>query len=191
MTPEVTPGVTPGVMAPGICDSGPTHWQTLWEEREPGRFTRFSPSDWDRPQLDDWIAALDHAVRGVGRPPVIVAHSLSCLLVPLWADSVPDAAAVVTGALLVAPVDPDGPAFPAPAHEFRHRVRGRLPFACLVVGSQNDHYASPGWTRAFATELGARHVDAGAVGHINADSELADWPQGRVLLDDFIAGLGG
>ena len=48
---------SPVVILPGIYNSGPTHWQTLWEQAEPTRFRRFAPTRWDHPQRADWIAA--------------------------------------------------------------------------------------------------------------------------------------
>ncbi len=170
------------VLLPGIYNSGPTHWQTLWEASEPQRFSRFEPSDWDHPRRGDWIAALQSSVSRAGTPPVLVAHSLACLLVPMWAAG---PHSPVAGAVLVAPADPASSQFPVDAHEFRDVPRDPLPFPALVVGSTDDQYATSEWSAAFATDLGASFVDAGALGHINADSGLGDWPQGKGLLREF------
>jgi predicted alpha/beta hydrolase family esterase len=169
------------ITLPGIYNSGPTHWQTLWEAD--GCMTRFAPRDWDAPQVDDWVTALDAAVAAAPEPPVLIAHSLACLLVPIWAARTDLAAA---GAFLVAPVDPDEAAFPTTADEFRDFPRSPLPFPSLVVGSLNDHYATTAWAHTFAVDLGADFVVAGALGHINADSGLGDWPQGRMLLETIL-----
>ena len=40
-----------------------------------------------------------------------------------------------------------------------------------------------------AQDWGARCVDAGAAGHLNADSGLGDWPQGQVWLQSLIKDL--
>lgn len=176
----------PLVTLPGIYDSGPTHWQTLWEQAQPERFRRFRPGDWDQPRLADWIAALDRAVSISEQPPVLVAHSLSCLLVPQWAATT---TFQVSGAVLVAPVDPEADAFPAAAHEFGNWPRDPLAFPALVVGSHDDPYAEFAWSRAFAADLGAAFVDVGARGHVNADSGLGEWDWGRGLVDGFSAAL--
>lgn len=173
------------IVLPGIYTSGPTHWQTLWEAADP-QFVRFAPSDWDQPTVADWVGALDAAVADAPVPPVLVAHSLACLLVPIWAAT---SRLSVAGAFMVAPVNPAEPAFPEAASEFADFPRDRLPFPALVVGSRNDHYATAEWAHTFAADLGAGFVVAGALGHINADSGLGDWPQGRRLLDAFVAGL--
>ncbi len=169
---------------PGIYNSGPTHWQTLWEASD-ASMVRFMPSDWDRPRVDDWVSALDAAVVGA-QAPVLVAHSLACLLVPWWAAR---SESEVAGAMLVAPIDPSAAAFPAEASGFAGFPRRPLPFPALVVGSLNDPYATSEWAGLFAADLGADFVVAGALGHINADSGLGDWEQGRGLLGSFVAGL--
>ena len=48
------------ILMPGIWNSGPTHWQTLWEAADPA-IVRFEPSDWDVPVRSEWIAALEAA----------------------------------------------------------------------------------------------------------------------------------
>ena len=168
---------------PGIYNSGPTHWQTLWEADD--AMVRFEPSDWDEPQVDDWVAAVDAAVSS-DEQAVLVAHSLACMLVPIWASR---SSLSVAGAFMVAPVDPDSVAFPAAGFEFAGFPRGPLGFPALVVGSLNDHYATTAWVHRFAEDLGADFVVAGALGHINADSGLGSWEQGRGLLASFVADL--
>ncbi len=175
--------VTPIITLPGIHGSGPTHWQSVWEDREPDRFTRFTPSDWDHPDLDDWVDALSRAVRAAPAGPVLVAHSLSCLLVPWW---VRRGTGTVRGALLVAPVDPLASAFPAEAADFTDFPIRRLPFPTTVVGSDDDPYATADWSRRFAGLLGADYRNLGAHGHVNADSGLGDWPEGAALLRELV-----
>ena len=107
---------------------------------------------------------------------------------PLWAAA---SDLAVTGAVLVAPVDPESAAFPVDAHEFRDVPRTALRFPTVVVGSDDDPYATAAWSRRFAADLGARFVGAGRLGHINADSGLGDWPWGRDLVAGFHADLIG
>ena len=72
------------IIVPGIGGSGEAHWQSRWEKTEP-RMRRFIPSSWDRPALEDWIEALDGEVGKSAKAPLIVAHSIACLLVAHWA----------------------------------------------------------------------------------------------------------
>jgi predicted alpha/beta hydrolase family esterase len=102
------------ITLPGLGGSAETHWQTLWE-RNDTRFTRFQPASWDRPELADWEQSLEQAVGRCAKPPVLVAHSLACLLVAHWATRFPS---TIAGAFLVAVPDPDGANFPAEAAAF-------------------------------------------------------------------------
>ena len=61
-----------------------------------------------------------------------------------------------------------------------------LPFKSTLVASQDDPYCSFERAQGFAAAWGADLVDAGAAGHINADSGLGDWPQGQALLNALI-----
>jgi len=173
------------ITLPGIYGSGPTHWQSLWEQD--GSFRRFSPSSWDRPQLADWQAALTAALNRADAKPVLVAHSLSCLLVGHSTDLL---AGRIAGAMLVAPPDPAGPAFPDDGAQFGPAPQAALPFPTLLIASSNDPYGSLAFAQTQAQAWNARLVVAGAFGHINGESGLDDWPQGRGLLAAFEAGLG-
>jgi predicted alpha/beta hydrolase family esterase len=174
------------IILPGIGGSGKTHWQSTWQQCDP-RMRRFEPRDWEAPELADWIEALDRAVAAAASPPVLVAHSLACLLVPHWAARTGRA---VAGALLVAVPDPASPAFPAEAASFADPPRSRLPFPSLVIASSDDPYGSEAYVRRTAAAWGSRFVVAGALGHINAASGLGDWSQGREMLEAFLRRLG-
>lgn len=170
------------IMLPGIGGSGSEHWQTLWEKADDD-FRRFSPSSWDEPDLDDWAAALDAAVVASPEPPVLVAHSLACLLVAHWQAR---SARAVRGAMLVAVPDPDGPAFPAQAQSFVRPPEVPFRFPCLIVASTNDPYATTDHARLRSDQWGSRLVEFGELGHINAVSGLGNWPTGRALLGKFL-----
>lgn len=172
----------PVIVIPGIGGSGEAHWQTRWERSDPS-LVRIAPSSWDEPDLDDWIEALDRAVAVAPEPPVLVAHSLGCLLVAHWWGRTSLAA---RGAFLVALPDPDGPNFPkVEAASFRDLPVGKAPFPVTIIASSNDPYGSSEHTAARAQAWGASVEPVGALGHINAASGLGDWSQGRALLSAF------
>jgi predicted alpha/beta hydrolase family esterase len=174
------------ILLPGIGGSGAAHWQTMWERADPS-LIRFDPADWDLPDLDDWLAALDRAIDATDEPPILIAHSLACLLVAHWAAR--PGARTIRGAFLVAAPDPDGPAFPAShAASFRDVPDAPLPFPTLVVASVDDPYASVEHVRNQASVWNAGLVVAGALGHMNEASNLGDWPLGMMLLEAFSAG---
>ena len=68
-------------------------------------------------------------------------------------------------------------------------VRQKLPFASILVGSQNDPYCRADRAQALARDWGAEFVDLGAAGHINAESQLGDWPAGHALLNRLLTRL--
>lgn len=185
---------SPVVILPGIGGSGPKHWQSLWEDqwRVSARpFLRMMPADWDHPDLDDWIMALDAALAQIPAPPVLVAHSLSCLLVVHWAARQQNTALrAIKGVFMVAPPNPASAQFPVEAAGFASVPQHELPFPTLLVGSENDPYAHPEHMARCARNWQAGLVMAGALGHINEASNIGDWPQGQALLTAFGTGLG-
>jgi predicted alpha/beta hydrolase family esterase len=166
------------LILPGLGDSGPQHWQTLWERQNAG-FARVEQRDWERPRYEDWAANLERAVAAAGPDTVLAAHSLACLLVARWAH---ETKLRIKGALLVAPPDPDAITFPEDA----------VGFAPI----RTEPYRSrPSWSRAptIRTETwlsraqvhaswGARFVEVTDAGHINADSGFGPWNDGLALL---------
>ncbi len=173
------------VTVPGIFGSGPDHWQTIWEGAEEG-FVRFSPASWDAPQLSNWMSALAVAARRAGPESLLVAHSLGCLLVAHWAASplyVP-----VAGAFLVSVPDPGSESFPSEAIDFSDAPASPLSFPSLMLASTNDPFATLGYAQDRAQAWGSALVTVGPLGHINGDSKLGEWQQGRALLEAFAAG---
>jgi uncharacterized protein len=64
------------LILPGIGNSGPLHWQSIWEQSHP-EFVRFQQHDWDNPVCEEWVAVTEEAVRRTGPDVVLVAHSLA------------------------------------------------------------------------------------------------------------------
>ena len=167
------------LILPGLGNSGPQHWQSLWENAHPD-FSRVQQSDWDNPVCAEWVAALETAVERVGSQVVLVAHSLACLTIAHWAAKPHSPAA---GALLVAVPDRDGPNWPAQIAGFGETPMLRLPFPSTVVISSNDSYGSPLHSEQLARAWGSRIAHIGNRGHINADSGLGIWMEGFDLLE--------
>lgn len=174
------------ITLPGIGGSGEQHWQSKWE-RDDASFKRFEPESWDQPELENWVASVDRAVASAVDRPILVAHSLACLLVAHWAAR--SSAGRVAGAFLVSVPDPTGAKFPAAASSFRAAPTVSLPFPALIIASTNDPYGTIEYSRRRATEWNASIIELGPLGHINAASNLGDWAQGRALLEAFSAGL--
>ncbi|WP_092387453.1 RBBP9/YdeN family alpha/beta hydrolase [Curtobacterium sp. YR515] len=177
----------PWVIVPGIWNSDPDHWQSLWQDDrsadDPGAVVRIAPASWSEPDPDDWSRAITSAVAAVDEPPVLIAHSLGVLAVAAWLGQ--RGRAAVAGAFLVAPPDPLAPGFPAAAAGFVEPVAQAAPAVpTRLVVSDDDPYCTLDRAVAFADVLGAGVVRVGALGHVNVASGVGAWPTGRALVDD-------
>jgi uncharacterized protein len=175
------------LLLPGWLNSGPDHWQSRWEARYGDR--RVEQADWEWPRRGDWMARLDEALLEEPQPVALVGHSLGCQLVAAWAAHSRHTDRV-SAALLVAPPDTERDDMPPQLHNWRPIVRARLPFASLAVTSSDDPYCSPSRAAQMAADWGSETVEIGARGHINGDSGLTDWPEGRALLEALIGRAG-
>jgi uncharacterized protein len=195
------------LILPGWQNSGPSHWQSLWEAQLPAQ--RVLQHDWMHPLRGDWITRMeDHLLSinehqaqnrrgleaenalkirsstGSERVPadvILIAHSLGCHLVAAWA-SLSQSTQRIRGALLVAPPDVQRADFPLEMKSWREPVLQSLPFASICVISSNDPFCDAGRAQSMARAWGSDCIDIGARGHINAESGLGDWPQGQALL---------
>ncbi len=179
---QVAPQV---LMLPGWQGSGPDHWQSRWEALH--GYARVEQHDWQQPRRGDWLARLDETVIDSERPVLLVAHSLGCVLVAAWARFSRHAHKV-RGALLVAPGDVEQPDLAPALPGWAPILRDPLPFPSLLVASQDDPRCRFERAEQLARDWGSRLVDAGARGHLNADSGLGDWPEGHALLQPWLAG---
>jgi len=167
------------LLLPGWLDSDAAHWQSRWETRF--GWQRVVQDDWLWPRRGDWMARLDEVLLQDRRPALLVAHSLGCQLVAAWAAHSQHTTQVV-GALLVAPPDTERDDMPPNLFNWRPIVRQRLDFPTSAVVSSNDPYCTPERAAALVADWGATAIDAGARGHLNADSGVGDWPEGLALL---------
>jgi predicted alpha/beta hydrolase family esterase len=167
---------------PGLENSGATHWQTVWE-RELEDCARVDLGSWDKPHRNAWVNKLNLSIRDAGRPVILVAHSLGCHAVAWWAAlERPSYGNPVLGALLVAPPEVDVAPIDDRLKPFGPTHNAPLPFPSIVVASRDDPYIQFHRARRLAQFWGARFADAGAVGHINAESDLGAWHFGQFLL---------
>jgi predicted alpha/beta hydrolase family esterase len=160
------------VLVPGFKDSGPDHWQTLWQHQLPA-FQRITQKRWDNPDIELWIAAIQRLITQRNRPAVLIGHSLGALASTcLAADRHP----LVAGVFLVAPAEP-----------VRFEAEDRVPqqslgVPAIVAASHNDpimRFArAEHWCRIWQADL----VDLGDAGHINAEAGFGPWPHGLDVL---------
>ena len=165
---------------PGWQDSGPNHWQTQWERLD-ANITRVVQDDWETPELGPWLTRL--RAKLTGEPPVLCGHGLGSILAVHAAAGSPS----VVGALLVAPSDVEGKGRAKAFKSFAPIPRGKLPFPAIVIASRNDEYCSMPRAKELSEAWGARLVDVGKEGHLNAEPGLGTWPEGRALLRSLCA----
>jgi prephenate dehydrogenase len=175
------------LVLPGWQNSGPRHWQTLWEQQNP-IFLRVQQRDWEFPHREWWLERITAEVKQAPAPIVFAAHSLGCIALAHWCKAAPAEVGKIKGALLVAPADVDRTDSPKQLKDFAPVPRDLLPFPSIVVASSNDPYLAPERAREFARAWGSRFVDIGPVGHVNGESGLGDWPEGKRLLRHLIEG---
>jgi predicted alpha/beta hydrolase family esterase len=172
------------LIIPGLGDSGPQHWQTLWEASHP-EYRRVQQIDWEHPRRGDWTQNIDAAISSAESPVVLVAHSMGCIGTVHWALS-GGANGRVAAAFLVAPPDVEAETIPVGPTGFAPCPLSRLPFKSLAIASTNDPFAALERAKLFAASWGSELVILESAGHINAASGFGPWPQGEKLLDQLM-----
>ena len=168
------------LLVPGLYNSGPGHWQTLWE-KEYG-FARVEQQDWNTPRCEDWVRTLNQVILAQSAPVTLVAHSLGCITVAHWAAVHPESTDRVHATMLVAPSDAERSDFPPGASGFAPIPQVSLPARSVVVASTNDAYTA--WPRSeeFAAMWGSTLVNAGQCGHITTIDGFGQWSFGLEIL---------
>ncbi|HEY2385374.1 MAG TPA: alpha/beta hydrolase [Candidatus Binatia bacterium] len=175
------------VIVHGYDGSGPGHWQR-WlhdELRARGDHVVFPelPAPC-APCKDAWVDALAAVVAAAQAPPTFICHSLGCWALDHFLAARP--ATPIHAALLVAPPSPLIPF--EPVESFMPPPRRRdawAPIAArtLLVGSDDDDYASPEDIAEIADALGVPHRILAGAGHINVASGYGPWPFALEWLD--------
>lgn len=176
----------PVFLVPGWQNSGPGHWQSLWEAQMPDA-RRVEMPNWEFPRRWEWVEALDDALaqhlRFDGPPPLLVGHSVGCLAIVHWATA---QERPIHGALLVAPSDVEREDAPEELRDFAPVPRAVLPFPSHVVVAADDPFLDAERAQAFASTWGSRFSLLEHGGHINAASGFGPWPRGEALLKELM-----
>ena len=168
------------LIIPGVTNSSPEHWQSLWEKEFPDKFRRIEQVEWNTPVCDDWITTIENEVQMKSPEDVVlIAHSLGCTTVAQWAKKY---GTKIKGAFLVAPSDIEAENYNFDTKGFAPIPFEKLPFKSLVVASENDEYVSIERAKQFADAWGSEFVNIGDKEHINANAGFGEWPEGLELL---------
>lgn len=163
---------------PGLGNSGPQHWQSLWEKDY--NFTRIEQRDWDTPHCPDWIDTINEYVqKHDAKNVILIGHSLACSTIAYWAKKYKT---VIKGALLVGPSDTEADTYPPGTTGFKPVPLIKLSFPSIVVASSNDYYVTLDRAKQFAHAWGSELVNIGDAGHINVVSGFGEWDEGLEIL---------
>ena len=177
----------PVLVLPGYLNSEQGHWQSIWERE--CNWTRVLQQNWTAPVLADWLGALTSAIRAAPGPPLLICHSLGCILAAHYVASHPHARARLSGCFMVSPPDVDPfPVLPnGMTNTFQPVPLEPFGVPSVVIVSTNDPYVTIDRAKVFADKWGSKLVNVGEKGHINVAAGVGGWQEGRLLLQDFAA----
>ena len=66
------------ILVPGLRDSVPEHWQSLWHQMCP-QWKRIQLRDWSISDLEGWVEAILREQRTCDHPFVLIGHSFGAL----------------------------------------------------------------------------------------------------------------
>jgi predicted alpha/beta hydrolase family esterase len=169
----------------GWQGSGPGHWQS-WlagRLRSTDAAVQFPDlPDADHPRLAPWLDRLADELDFIGEPPIVICHSLACLL---WIHHVAAGGKPAERVLLVAPPSLAGAPeelhsfFPVPPIELDARL----------VCSDDDPYCPEGALSAYGEPLGLVTDVLPGQGHLNPDAGYGPWPAVEAWARDAVAPL--
>ena len=170
------------LLIPGLSNSGPEHWQSLWQAKHP-EYHRVQQADWETPRREDWVRTLHACILQIESPVVLAGHSLACATIAHYAAKHGDCERRVAAAFLVAPSDVEAPTYPPGSTGFDPMPLPKLPFRSVVVASTDDPYVTLQRAEFFARSWGSRLIKIADAGHINTASGHGPWPEGEAWLE--------
>lgn len=172
------------LIIPGLSNSGPEHWQSIWGTRHP-EYHRVEQEEWETPRCADWVRTLHDSIRSIGDGPVVlVGHSSACATVAHYSVKHGDCEGRIVAAFLVGPSDVDAPSYPLGPTGFGPMPLRKLPFRSRVVASTDDPYVTMQRAELFAASWGSRLIKLPNAGHINTASGHGSWPEGETWLEE-------
>lgn len=172
------------VFLAGIGNSLNDHWQRQWYESLIDHSIWVEHHHWESPIAEDWIQDLNAATRAIHEPFIIIAHSLGGALFLDWAAK--NKHAHLMAAFLVALPDSQSAAFPSNAVGFSTQALRPLSTPIRLVMSENDPYANADFIQQVGAQLNLEVMSVGTLGHINAESNIGQWPKGWQWLHEFV-----
>ena len=173
------------VFVPGYKNSLHGHWQERWYQE--GKNSHWvEQKDWDNPCCYDWVETLNALLQSIEGPILLVTHSLGGSTVVEWAKKY---SANIAGAFIVAVPDVQSDNLPKEIIGYSTPPEEPLPFPSVVLASSNDFYSTLDRAAYFAHTWKSKFINLGELGHVNTDSNIGLWSEGKQLLTDFVKTL--
>ncbi len=170
------------ILVPGLHDSDPDHWQSLWHQRFP-HWKRISQKYWNTPDIDGWLKAIHRTLEECHNPVILIGHSLGALA--SYNAAVCHNDHKIFGLFMVAPAEPA-------RFELEHRIYPMpLSIPSVIIASQNDPLMPFARAEEWADNWGSDLIDIGSAGHINTEAGFGAWPYGLNVLYRFAEKLVG
>ncbi len=173
------------VFVPGYGNSIGGHWQELWYKETLNSFW-VEQRDWDNPNCIEWVEVLNKLIQSIEDPILLICHSLGCSTVAEWSKKY---TGNIKGAFLVANPDVEDANLPDAISGYHSHPIENLPFPSLLLASTNDPYSTTDRAKYFANNWGSDLILVGDLGHINANSNIGEWSEGKKKLNRFIESL--
>ncbi len=164
----------------GWQGSGPGHWQTWLAGRLRATDAVVAYPDLpdaDAPDPDVWLRALEAELSALPAPPVVLCHSLACLL---WLRHTAAGGHAAARVLMAAPPSESGAprelASFFPVALDRGAVAAVAPQGTRLVCSDADPYCPEGAVTVYGQPLGLPTDVLFGRGHLNPDAGLGPWP---------------
>jgi predicted alpha/beta hydrolase family esterase len=164
----------------GYQGSGPGHWQSWLAARLRSGDAKVQFPDLpdpDLPQLHAWLEALQGEMDAFPHAPVVLCHSLACIL---WLHHAGGGGKPASRVLFAAPPSQSGVPdvlasfFPVPLD--RDALAASAPEGVRIVCSDDDPYCPEGAVDLYARPLGVPADVLSGRGHLNPEAGLGPWP---------------
>jgi predicted alpha/beta hydrolase family esterase len=168
----------------GLGDSGEEHWQSHWL-KEIENSQKVMQTEWHKPQLENWLSTLTTTINSIEGPIILVAHSLAVVLIAHWSKL--NDCHKIAAALFVAAADVDSDKHtPSEIWNFAPIPLLPFPYPSILVTSSDDPYIAVDRAEYLANNWGSDFINVGAHGHLNSESQLGNWQEGKLLLHSLI-----
>ena len=167
---------------PGYGNSLQGHWQRIWFENDKNGIW-VEQKSWGFPERNAWLSTLNEIVDSIDEPFTIIAHSLGCLLYTDWLTQYQGDK--LAGVFLAGIPDSEKDSFPEAISNFQNpsnnEAYSKIP--TVLIASEDDPYATIEFSTKTAQTLNSKFINIGKRGHINHESGLDNWEDGKKILE--------